>query len=195
MTIEHDTTDQALFERAGKLPREIAPAQDLWPGIENRLDTQLQAEASGSAAGGSNLLRWQAPALAAGLLLALVLGYWVGRQDAIPTVDQPIASNTAIDTTLQPVSLIEEVGLLEARRAMAAEVEAGLEGLPEDARLIVLENMATINKALDDIDTVLAQAPATGLDRQLLISMYADQLARLNSLQTLVMNSNQEILL
>lgn len=194
MTNQKDPQDRTL-ERAGQLPREIAPAKDLWHGIENSLGTQLPADEPASGSGAGNVLRWQAPALAAGLLMALVLGYWVGREDASPAVDQPIASDTAIDTPLQPVSLVEEVGLLEARRVMAAQVEAGLERLPEDARLIVLENMATINKALDEIDGVLARSPATGLDRQLLISMYADQLARLNSLQTLVMNSNQEILL
>ena len=201
MTNHDDMNDQALSERAGRLPREIRPDRDLWPGIEHRLGDQLAADEDEPGSGGT-VLRWQAPALAAGLLMALVLGYWVGQEDAFAPdkggsegASLSIAATPAPDTGLQPVSLVEEVGLLDARRAMAAEVEAGLERLPEDARQVVLENMAVINKALDEIDTVLAQAPASGLDRQLLISMYADQLARLSSLQMLVMNSNQETLL
>ena len=194
MTNHNEITDQTLFERAGGLPREIAPDRDLWPGIESQLDDQLATDGN-KAIRGSTILRWQAPALAAGLLMALVLGYWVGREDAVDTGSQPIAATPATEPGLQTVSLVEEVGLLDARRAMAAEVEAGLERLPADARQVVLENMAAINKALDEIDTVLAQSPESGLDRQLLVSMYADQLARLSSLQTLVMNSNQETLL
>ena len=90
---------------------------------------------------------------------------------------------------------VDGVSLQEGRRNMAAQIEAGLDRLPADARFVVIENLTAINTALDEIDAVLARTPESGLDRQLLISMYTDQLARLNSVQSLVLNSNQEILL
>lgn len=192
----------ALLERAGELPRSMAPERDLWAGIEAQLGEQLPAEqpAADSTGGGGgripgpNPYRWQAPALAASLLLALVAGYWLGQTES--PASRPVAVvPTVAQTGLQAVSLTEEVGLKEARRTMAREIEAGLARLPDDARQVVIENLTTINNALDEIDAVLAQTPASGLDRQLLISMYTDQLARLNSMQALVMNSNQEILL
>ena len=128
--------------------------------------------------------------------MALLLGYWIGQEQAdAPTPASMLAETAPGNGELRPVSLVEEVGLLEARHAMAAEIEAGLVRLPADARTVVIDNLTAINQALDEIDAVLEQAPATGLDRQLLISMYADQLARLSSMQALVMNSNQEILL
>ncbi len=195
--------DDALLERAGKLPQAVTPPRDLWAGIESQLGEQLPAEEFGSDTADVTPLRarpaatkahwqWQAPALAASLLLALAVGYWVGQAES-PAL--PVAGNNLTAPASQPVSLTEEVGLKEARRAMAAQIEAGLDRLPADARFVVIENLTAINAALDEIDAVLAEAPASGLDRQLLISMYTDQLARLNSMQSLVLNSNQEILL
>ena len=204
----NDRTDhsvnQAVLEQAGQLPRAVTPDRDLWPGIAGRLGEQLPAEEATANPAvvtpihSQRLLpeRWQAPALAASLLVALLLGYWIGREGTDAPSSAPMVAETAPGTgELRPVSLVEEVGLLEARNAMAAEIEAGLDRLPADARIVVIDNLTAINKALDQIDAVLEQAPATGLDRQLLISMYTDQLARLSSVQALVMNSNQEILL
>lgn len=200
--MKNHSDDRALLDQAAGLPRGLAPERDLWPDIEAKLGEQLPAaEAPTGTAGvtplrrrGPALQRWQAPALAASLLLALVVGYWLGQMETPSPL--PVAEvQTAGTAALQPVSLTEEVGLQEARRAMAAEIEAGLNRLPADARQVVIENLTTINTALDEIDAVLARVPASGLDRQLLISMYTDQLARLNSMQTLVLNSNQEILL
>lgn len=183
----------ALLAAARTLPREVSPDRDLWASIEPQLGDQLPAEPAGGSVVSINR-RWQAPALAASLLLALAVGYWVGQAEAPDA--QHLASLPG-QTDVQPltVSLTEEVGLKEARLTMAAEIEAGLDRLPPDARLVVLENLTTINNALDEIDAVLDQAPASGLDRQLLVSMYADQLNRLSSMQSLVMNSNQEIVL
>ena len=204
----HD--NDTLLEQAGRLPREIVPNRDLWADIENRLGAQLPAEEAtrpgvfplprpASAGSGSVLRRWQAPALAASLLLALAVGYWVGQADSpdpLPVAAAPDSQNRDPDLAgMRAVSLTEEVGLQEARRNMAAQIEAGLDRLPADARFVVIENLTAIHAALDEIDAVLARTPESGLDRQLLISMYTDQLARLNSVQSLVLNSNQEILL
>ena len=211
MTIKRTDNQKAdeLLDRAGQLQHAVAPERDLWPGIESQLGAQLRAHRSETRSrqnqtvettGVVFLHRWRTPlALAASLMLAVLLGYWIGREEApipgptpgpMPIAVQPTPGERA----LQPVSL-EEVGLLEARRTMAADIEAGLTRLPPDARIVVMENLAAINAALDEIDAVLAEAPVTGLDRQLLVSMYADQISRLNSMQALVMNSNQEILL
>ena len=178
----------ALLAAARALPQEVSPDRDLWASIEPKLGDQLPAEPAGGSVVSINR-RWQAPALAASLLLALAVGYWVGQAE-VPDAQRLASLPEQTDVQPVTVSLTEEVGLKEARLTMAAEIEAGLDRLPPDARLVVLENLTTINNALDEIDAVLDQAPASGLDRQLLVSMYADQLNRLSSMQSLVMNSN-----
>jgi hypothetical protein len=209
MTQTNHETD-ALLEQARRLPHEITPNRDLWAGIESQLGAQLPAQETPpgavplrprqTARSGSLRPRWQAAAMAASLLLALVIGYWVGQSDS--PMPQPVAgaadleiNNLGPTAGMQSVSLTEEVGLQEARRNMAAQIEAGLVRLPADARFVVIENLTAINAALDEIDAVLARTPESGLDRQLLVAMYTDQLARLKSVQSLVLNSNQEILL
>jgi hypothetical protein len=174
----HD--EQALLEQAARLPKQVSPGRDLWPDIETAI-----AHETAQAPARIGLSRWSATAaLAASLLLALFIGYEVGRD----TPEQPPIG-------AQPVNLVEAAGLLETRRTMAAEIEAGLYRLPPDARSVVVENLAAISDALDEIDAVLAEAPPTGLDRQVLMAMYVDQLALLGSVRHLVLHSNQEILL
>ncbi len=176
----HD--EQTLLDQASRLRKDIPPERDLWPGIEAAI---ADATPAGRRDPGRN--RWPAAAaLAATLVLALLIGYGAGR-------GTPEGSNGA--TALQPVSLVEAAGLLETRRTMAAEIEAGLHRLPPDAQAVVIENLATIGTALDEIDAVLAEAPPSGLDRQVLMALYVDQLALLGSVRQLVLHSNQEILL
>jgi hypothetical protein len=186
--MNHD--EHALLEQTARLPREIPPERDLWPSIAS----EIRQSPSGT---GSGWRRHTPLALAASLLLALALGYSLGR---VETSDPPVAaSHTPIVSTElsgnQPVSLTEAVGLGEARRTMAAEIESGLHRLPPDARSVVLDNLTVINAALDDIDRVLTETPGSGLDRQLLMSMYVDQLALLGGVRNLVLQANQETLL
>lgn len=66
--------ESELQEAISSLPREIRPERDLWPAIEARL------ESAGTA---TQLPRqrpfWYMPAMAAGLLLALATGIFIGR--------------------------------------------------------------------------------------------------------------------
>lgn len=187
MTHQDDRSlrEQDLLDQASRLPRDIAPERDLWPGIEAAMAGEPDTRASGWST------RWPAAAtLAASLLLALLIGYGTGR--GLP--DTPGVAEIS-PREIQTVNLVETTGLLAARRAMAAEIETGLERLPPDAQSVVIENLATIGAALDEIDAVLAEAPSSGLDRQVLMAMYVDQLALLGSVRQLVIQSNQETLL
>ena len=56
------------------LPREITPQDDLWPGIESRLEPR---ECSKSAT--SHSYWWRMPAVAAALVMALASGIFIGR--------------------------------------------------------------------------------------------------------------------
>ena len=180
-----------VLDQAAALPREVAPQRDLWPEIEAAINQEARTPPVGRLR-----WRWEAPlALAASLLVAVALGFWLG-QTGDP---RPAGAGTAQPDGRQAVSLTESVGLVDARRTMVADIEAGLDRLPPDAREVVLDNLEAICRALDEIDDVLAEAPATGLDRQLLLSMYVDQLTLLNGLHAMVrgagQQANQEILL
>ena len=67
--------DTELQNAIGALPRSMKPPRDLWPGIDKRLGS-VERE-TGSQQRKASF--WNAPALAAAVLLALVTGIYIGR--------------------------------------------------------------------------------------------------------------------
>ena len=63
-----------LHSAIGSLPRSMKPRSDLWPGIQQRLETIERAD---SAHNKSPF--WRKPAMAAAVLLALTTGIFIGR--------------------------------------------------------------------------------------------------------------------
>jgi hypothetical protein len=85
--------------------------------------------------------------------------------------------------------------LQQTRRALAASVRGRLETLPPATRKVVVANLAAINKAMDEIDAALKTAPDSGLDGQLLLSIYVDQLTLLNTMNNTLPRTSTEITL
>ena len=72
-----------LIRQAQRLPRTIEPDRDLWPGIEAALlnegtDSSEQSTIVPFHSRRSRRSRWNGIGIAAGLLLAAALGFWLG---------------------------------------------------------------------------------------------------------------------
>ncbi len=190
--------DVTLQARA--LPRSVPPPRDLWPEIEARLDEYDSKSAPRGSISGQRPRRWQPLALAAGLLLAVSVGFWLGR---VPDSSMPAATtagtpNAAPDTSgpaMQSVGLLTGGELRQTRMALARDIEQRLEALTPTTREVVLDNLAVINQALDDIDAALDASPDSDLDARLLMAMYADQLVLLNSMNNALYPATAEIAL
>ena len=65
------------------LPRQMSPQDDLWPGIENRLQSR-----DGIPETSSVKSNWRLPAMAAAVLVALTTGIFIGRGLEMPVTDQ-----------------------------------------------------------------------------------------------------------
>lgn len=180
------TPEDDLLDKARALPRAVPPARDLWPGIAARLEDTGSAPSADAAIAATlapsrpSLRRWQTPALAAGLLLAATLAIWLGRD-----------STTTVHTSagVHSIGHLQMAGLHQNRLALAGSIERHLTELSPATRVVVLENLATINGALDEIDAALAAAPASGLDARLLMAVYADQLVLLNAMNNTMYNT------
>ena len=110
MTHQDDRSlrEQDLLDQASRLPRNIAPERDLWPGIE----AAIAGESDTRASGWSN--RWPAvAALAASLMLALLIGYGTGR--GLP--DTPGLAEVS-PREIQTVNLVETTGLLTGEQQL-----------------------------------------------------------------------------
>lgn len=164
--------DDPLIAKAGELPKDVAPARDLWPGIAARLGEE-RVTALRPAFG------WPM-ALAAGFAVAAVsalLTWGLLREPAM--VADPAATVAELPAVL-PVSYGRNSALgaeqLAARDALLAEFRLRFERLSPPTREAVLKNLAIIQQAADEIDAALARDPASGLLNNLLVGTYQQEL-------------------
>ena len=159
-----------VLAKAAELPKEIAPARDLWPGIAARL---------GESPRSAKHFRWPM-ALAAGLLVAAVsalLTWGLVREPAAPVqvadtrpVDPAIvAVNYGTNSVLSPAELAAPDELL-------VQFRRRIDGLSPQTRDTVLRNLAVIQQAANEIGAALAQDPASGLLNELLLDTYKREL-------------------
>lgn len=154
------------------LPTSIEPEHDLWPEIEARIErgasssnrTASVSNRTASASNRINLAPWLGRlALAASLLAALALGWTLAtRAGSAPMVVEvpaptpaPAASGverTAYAATGRELDAIRD----ELRRS----IESRRDQLPPATRKLVFDNLATIEKAIGEIESALAAEPA-----------------------------------
>lgn len=191
-----------ITERARALPHSVAPERDLWPEIAAHLD-QNRAAAGDDSPPSARRALWRPLALAASLLLATILGFWLGRAPdgewpdprRLAGTEVAPAAGTAAAARTAPVGLTTSGELHETRLALLQEIEQRVAALPPSARQVVIDNVRTINRSLDEITSALAGSAGAGQNMQFLMNMYADQLVLLNSVNNTLYPNTSEILL
>jgi hypothetical protein len=162
-----------LLARAAELPKEIAPARDLWPAIAARLASAPQRAES-------RVFGWSA-ALAAGFLVASVsaLLTWGLMREPDPAATG-LADSAVSAPAIMPVNYGSNSALgakeLAARDELLVQFRARLDELSPQTRAAVVKNLAIIQRAADEIDAALAQDPASGLLNELLLGAYKQEL-------------------
>jgi hypothetical protein len=166
-----------LLSRVAGLPKSIEPARDLWAGIRSEIEKPAPAAAAAPRHG----LPWSW-ALAAGVTVASVsvLFSWMAvKSPGSEPVQMAAVAPTPVES-LQPVSYGSYARLgpeyVETRAEMLEMFRARLATLPDDVRLRVEQDLATIQKAADDIDAALASDPSSQLLNRLLLSTYQEEL-------------------
>jgi len=160
-----------LLSKAAGLPREIAPARDLWPGIAARLDESPRT---------TRRFGWPM-AIAAGLLIAAVsalLTWGLVREPAEAPAE--LAGLAVPQAAIMPVNYGTNSGIsateLVARDELLVRFRQRLDELSPRTREAVVRNLAVIQQAADEIDAALAQDPGSGLLNQLLRGTYRQEL-------------------
>jgi hypothetical protein len=180
MTSSSDEREHRLDAALASLPREIAPARDLWGGVEQRLDPVVPRRRSP--------LMWQ---LAAAVVLvvgsSLITATLVRREAPVKT-RQPVPASEVTSAAV-PVTFAGDPrldpGYLEARRLLAKELEARINRMPASARAKLEANLAEIRRATEEINAALAQQPNDPLLQELLLNTYQDELAVMASVNQL----------
>jgi hypothetical protein len=165
-----------LLSRVAGLPKSVEPSRDLWAGIR----AQIEQPAPAAAPPGRGL-PW-AWALAAGVAVASVsvLFTWMTVRTTGDVPVQVAAVQPTPVEALQPVSYGTYARLgpeyVETRAQMLDMFKTRLATLPDDVRIRVEGDLATIQKAASDIDAALASDPSSQLLNRLLLSTYQEEL-------------------
>lgn len=157
-----------LQARLAALPAAVAPARDLWPGIARRIGAARPRVRNGwtwfagVAAGGG--------AIALATLLAL---------QQFPRLDERPGTVTGMSGVVVPV----DPGLQFATHSMLDAAEDGtVDALPPDAVAIVRENLALVERALDETAAALEQEPDNPHLQRQLLDIYQGQVRLLDYL-------------
>ena len=152
---------RAVKQAAAALPRGLSPRQDLWQGIENRLDAQRQTRS------------WLNPAVvavAATVVAAIALAFLLtsGRGQT-PTIGGDVANGAIAHANYESTTDEDFRGEYErARNNLLAVIEARRHQLAPETLEVIELNMKLIDQAIVDIEEALAASPGEDrLDRRL----------------------------
>jgi hypothetical protein len=163
---EVDRND-SIVAAAGRLPTEVSPERDLWPGVARAIGRPRRAS-------------WT-PMFAQAAAVVLLVGASSGLTYLAVKDDQPPAPVVAPDLLFEPASYSAGYALgaeyLEARSDMAARLDEELARLSPDARADVEQNLALIRSAIAEINAALEKEPTNSLLQQLLLDAYQNEFA------------------
>jgi hypothetical protein len=172
---ENDETKAGdeLMAMAGRLSPGITPERDLWPDIERAIQTPAKPEGK----------PWNTVWAQAAAVLVLVTGSsgltYLAMKD-VAAVKTPVSEGPAL--AFEPVSgsFGSEYSLgpdyLAARSNLAESLDEKLEQLGPATRLEVVSNMDTIQRAISEINRLLAEEPDNVLLQELLLDAYRNEL-------------------
>ena len=182
--------DSDLMAAASRLERDVAPARDLWPGIEAAM-----AESTGPAKPTVNVSPWTKYLAQAAAVLLLVGGssgltYLAVKGDDSRVTPAPQGSVMPLNALSASFGDRYTLGpdFQDARRDLEGRLQVELDRLSPEARAEVEENMRTIRAAIDEINQALANEPDNVLLQELLLSSYQEELALMRTVNGITSN-------
>ncbi|MCA9751963.1 MAG: hypothetical protein KC591_07210, partial [Gemmatimonadetes bacterium] len=151
-----------LADAIRRLPREVEPARDLWPGIQARLHEEsapARADGRDPAAGGHGPWRWLA--IAAGIaVVAVSLAYGIRRGGGeLPTAELRLRPPIATDSY--------DAATASSSDDVMQALEARIDELDPATVATIKENLQVIDQALDEIRRAIAEDPSNRQLQQL----------------------------
>ena len=180
---------RSLLRGAGELPRAVAPAEDLWPGIRAEIERRQVVPLSGAAAVTAAPRRpawWRSSTVrlaAAGLLLvalssgttALFMGWRAGgrAQEVTSTDTTPAAGHGAAAASFL---IGQEAEYLRLARDFEAAVAAQRDSLSPETIATVERSVRVIDAAIEEARSALERDPGNRALVELLRASYRQKL-------------------
>jgi len=157
----------SLDQQLAQLPREVAPARDLWPEVLARLEAPAPRRAE---------RRWLPLSLAAGVLLAVaagVVGWQLGRERSWS--DRMAMAFTGRDRAEAGFAVPASAAYLKTRATLERTYRERLELLAPATRFRIEQDLRTIRAANEDIRRALAADPQSAVLNRLLESTWQQE--------------------
>ncbi len=165
--------DEELTRLAAALPTQVSPDRDLWPAIEQAINTP---------AGRANTI-WNTPWAQAAAVVLLVAGSsgitYVAVRDDGPVSPVVIDTANVFETVSGDFGRKYTLGnqYLDAHSELQNELDEKMQFLSPEARQVVTKNLQTIRAAIKDINQALAAEPGNMLLQELLLSAYHGEIS------------------
>jgi hypothetical protein len=160
-----------LRQRAASLSRSLEPSRDLWPGIAVRI---WEEKVVRGRFGRRALL---AAAAAVVVISSVVAAYFIGRSQAVVTVETPRVVETGPSAVL--LASFEGLGVdnyLAIRAELLDALEARRHELSPETMDVVMENLLLIDQAMDRIAEALGEDPENEFLMKQLAGAYRRQI-------------------
>lgn len=166
--------DKDLEALAAKLPDDIQPSRDLWPGIEAALQQPAVPRRS----------MWNSVWAQAAAVVVLVAGssgvtYLAVTDDTPSVVPRIITTDNLFETVSGNFGPRYTLGneYIDAREQLEDGLEEKLSTLTPTTRRNVVSNLNTIRKAIREINEAMANEPDNVLLQELLLSTYHEEMS------------------
>lgn len=164
-------TNRERVTSLADLPQDIAPARDLWPGIESAI-----APAARPARRPSRAPQFLAMAAT---VVALAIGVWIGRS-TLPGQPETNGLTAANDTGTAPAvvqaAFVTDPKYLRERAALVRSLESRLAALPPETQTKVAVSLQAIRASMKDLEDALGKDPSNALLQELLVNTYQEEM-------------------
>ena len=162
---------RGLRDRAAALSRSLEPSRDLWPGIAARISEDNVVRGR---FGRRALL---AAAVAVVIVSSVVTAYFIGRSQAVVTVESPAVTETGPSEVL--LASFEGLGVdnfVATRTELMDALEARSHELSPETLDVVMDNLLLIDQAMDRIAEALGEDPENDFLMKQLAGAYRRQI-------------------
>ena len=186
----HERTPERddLLDAAARLPPEIPPSRDLWPGIAAQLSNQGRAKRR---AGWLPARGWRVAASFAGALLGVLAA--VALVDMRGDSQRETASIDIAPVASEWLPITQDAKYRATRATLAASFEKQLALLPPDDRAKVEQGLRDIQIGLRALNEALQKHPDNLALRQLILSAYQSELDYMQSIDALTETLSQDV--
>ncbi len=158
------------------LQQDVAPERDLWTSIESAIKEDVLRRSRTS----QRRDRWLVPFGIAAAVSFLAIGLWIGRasNDVAPMIaDQPM------EGAVLPAVLEVDADYSALRARLERRAIAGLANLSDEERIKVAASLATIQQAVNELESALGKDPSNALLQVLLVQSCQEEMRVLATLE------------